>query len=212
MTTEELARCWAAAWAHTRGLALGEVAGWPLVYVGSASRTTEIVCAEPDLETWAALVGQVVGDPTAMLRVVSPHPDRYVAELPVGVRVDRDDETLMLLHQGTVMAPPELDVTSYDVDREDNGDRLTIRLVTDGRVAAEGTAGLLGQDAVFDMVETTPAFRHRGLASWVMHELSRTMAARGAGTGLLVATAEGVGLYRRLGWADVAPSRTLRGS
>ena len=212
VTTEELTRRWVAAWAHTRRQALGEVAGWPLVYVGSASRTTEIVCAEPDRDTWATLLSRVAGQPAAMLSVVSARPERYVADLPAGIRVDRDDETLMLLHQGTVMAPLEVDVRSYDVDREDDGDRLTIRLVTDGRVAAEGTAGLLGQDAAFDMVETTPAYRHRGLASWVMHELSRTMTARGAGTGLLVATAEGAGLYRGLGWADVAPSRSLRGS
>jgi GNAT superfamily N-acetyltransferase len=208
---EVLTRRWVAAWAHVRGLEVGEVAGWPLVYVGSASRATEIVCAEPAPATWATLTAMVAGRPTATLSVVSSAPEGYVAALPVGVRVDRDDETLMSLDHRADVARSGVDVSGYDIDREDDGDRVTVRLVTDGRVAAEGTAGLLGRDAVYDMVETTPAYRRRGLAGWVMADLTTTMGERGAGTGLLVATPAGARLYRRLGWGDVAPFWMLRG-
>ncbi|MEP6817331.1 MAG: GNAT family N-acetyltransferase [Marmoricola sp.] len=216
MTTpiEELTRRWAAAWTHTRRVLAGEVAGWPLVYVGSASRTTEIVCAEPDHDTWESLLGQIAGDRGAMLTLVAHRPEVYVGELPPGVRIDRDDETLMLLHHENVVQPPprEAEVTGYYVDVEDDGDRVTVRLVREGRVAAEGTVGILGKDAVYDMVETLPAFRRRGLASAVMTELARAAADRGTSTGLLAATTEGAGLYRSLGWADVAPMRSLMGT
>ena len=183
-----------------------------MVYVGSASRATEIVCADPDQGTWATLLEHVSSDPTAMLTVVSRRPERYAADLPPGVRVDRDDETLMSLRAVTPVAPRRIEPTGYDLDREDDGERVTIRLVSDGRVAAEGTAGLLADGAVYDMVETTPGFRRRGLAGWVMTELGRTMAERGATTALLVATAEGRALYRSLGWVDVAPVRSLVGT
>ena len=209
---EQLTRRWVAAWANLRRLELGEVAGWPLVYVGSASRTTEIVCAEPDPGTWSALLGRVAAQPAAMLSVVSSHPETYVADLPGGLRLDRDDETLMLLDHSTVLRSSQVDVGRFHVDRDADADRLTLRLVSEGRVAAEGTAGLLGHDAVYDMVETSPKFRRQGLAGWVMCELSREMVTRGATTGLLAATPEGGRLYRRLGWTDVAPMRSLVGA
>jgi hypothetical protein len=209
---EQLTRRWVAAWADLRRLEVGKVAGWPLVHVGSVSRATEIVCAEPDARTWAALLEEVVGSRTAMLSVVAAHPESYVAHLPAGVRVDRDDETLMLHDHSTVPGSSEVDVSGYRVDRDGDADRLTIRLVREGRVAAEGTAGILGRDAVYDMVETTPAFRRQGLAGWVVRELSREMVVRGASTGLLVATADGARLYRGLGWTDVAPMRSLMGA
>lgn len=213
MRIEALTRRWAAGWAHTRGLETGEVAGWPLLYVGSASRATEIVCAEPDEGTWTALLERLVGEPGTMLSVVSVRPGRYLEKLPAGVRVDRDDQTLMLRRHGTFgrPSPQVVDVTEYRIDREDDGDRTRIQLVSGDRVAAEGTVGLFGRDCVYDMVETTPGFRRRGLAGWVMNELAREVTRRGATTGLLAATAEGAGLYRTLGWSDVALIRSLRG-
>lgn len=211
-TLGDLTRRWFAAWTHTKGLKTGHVAGWPLAYVGSASRTTEIVCAEPDRDTWGTLLQQVVGDPTAMLTVMSAEPGAYVAGLPSGVRIDRDDETLMRLILTTGRMPTRAtDVSEFDIDRDEDDCRVVLRLVGDGRIAAEGTAGILGQDAVFDAVETTPAFRGRGLAGWVMAELGRAVSERGATEGLLVATAAGAGLYRSLGWAGVTPMRSLTG-
>ncbi|MDQ6641130.1 MAG: hypothetical protein M3Y66_01360, partial [Actinomycetota bacterium] len=206
-------RRWAAAWARVRDIGTGEVAGWPLLYVESASRATEIVCAEPDRSTWVALLRHVAGDPVAMLTAASVKPQQYVAELPEGVRVDRDDESLMMLDHGggPERRIGEVDVTGFDIDPDDQGDKMTIRLVRDGRVAAEGSVGLHGADAAYDMVETARMFRRHGLASWVMIELSRVATARGVSTGLLVATAEGAGLYRSLGWTHVAPMRSVMG-
>ncbi len=206
---EDLTRRWAAAWARTRCVELGEVAGWPKVYVAAASRATEIVCAEPDRATWLSLVGQVKDDPTAMLSVVSHLREEYV--VPPGARLDRDDETLMVLRHEAQLLSSAVDLTGFDVDRVDDGDRLTVRLVAEGRVVTEGTLGMVGRDAGYDMVETLPAYRRRGLAGWVMTELGRAATERGAGTGLLVATAEGAGLYRSLGWTEVAPMRSVRG-
>lgn len=207
---EDLSRRWVAAWAHTRGLEVGEVAGWPKVYVAAASRATEIVCAEPEKATWATLLDQVRSDPSAMLSVLSHTRDEY--DVPPGVRVDRDDETLMVLRPENRGQERDVDLDGLDVDHERDGDRITIRLVAEERVVAEGTVGLLGPDAAYDMVETLPAHRRRGLASWVMTELDRAAAQRGADTGLLVATEEGAALYRSCGWMEVVPMRSVTGT
>lgn len=208
----DLTRRWVRAWAATRSLAVGELSGWPLVHVRSASRTAEVVCWEPDLAHWAELLAWVGGDRSRMLSVLAAEPDRYVADLPGGlpgdVRVDRDDETLMrrTLLVGAPAPPPE----GLRLEVDQDAGRTTVRLVDDDRVAAEGTVAVVGPDAAYDRIETTPRYRRRGLGSWVMAALDRHAAQAGAGTGLLVATADGAALYATLGWEPVSPVRSLR--
>ncbi len=207
---EEITRRWVAGWAHSRGVSVGTVEGWPIVHVRSASRAWEIVCAEPDPETWEALLDDVAGDRTAMLTIVAADPAPYLAKVHAPVRLDRDDESLMRLDLAAVADAP---VPAFDVERDEEGDqRLAVRLVLDERVAAEGYVAVRGGDAVFDRIETTPGFRRRGLASWVMAELTGYAVAQGATTGLLTASAEGTALYTALGWRRVAPVRSLRGA
>jgi GNAT superfamily N-acetyltransferase len=145
-----------------------------------------------------------------MLTLVSARPEHYLATLPHGVRVDRDDEVLMVTD--TFPTATSADVTAYDVEHDLADDRVTVRLTADRTVAAEGTAAVVGGDAVFDRIETTPAHQRRGLGTWVMAELGRLVVERGATAGLLVASPDGVALYRRLGWKELAPVRSLRGT
>jgi GNAT superfamily N-acetyltransferase len=60
--------------------------------------------------------------------------------------------------------------------------------------------GVLGSDAVFDRVETSPAHRRRGLGHHVMGALTGWAVDQGATEGLLAASADGAGLYTSLGW------------
>jgi GNAT superfamily N-acetyltransferase len=223
---EDATRRWVAGWARARDVGTGVVAGWPIVHLRSTSRAFELVCAEPDTDAWETLLDDIAGDRTAMLTLVSATPDRYLADLPHGVRVDRDDEVLMQLpatsnSPGIDENPLHTlgrartslpDLTPYDIEHDLADDRVTVRLNVDHTVAAEGTAAVVGADAVFDRIETAPAHRRRGLGAWVMAELGRLVVERGATTGLLVASPDGAALYRRLGWTELAPVRSLRGT
>jgi len=207
---EEVTRRWVSGWAHSRAISVGTVAGWPIAHVRTVSRAWEIICAEPDQETWEVLLDDIAGDRTAMLTVVAADPAPYLAQVHPPVRVERDDEWLM---RRGLAAGGDAPVPAYDVEREEEGDqRVVVRLVRDERVAAEGYVAVRGQDAVFDRIETTPGFRRQGLATWVMGELTGYAVGQGATTGLLTASAEGAALYTSLGWERVAPVRSLMGS
>jgi predicted GNAT family acetyltransferase len=65
-----------------------------------------------------------------------------------------------------------------------------------------------GEDAVVHDVHTSPSFRRQGLGSVVMGVLAERAVARGATTGLLMATVDGAALYRRLGWVPQATMLT----
>ena len=206
----EVTRRWVAAWAHSRGISVGTVEGWPIAHVRTVSRAWEIICAEPDPQRWERLVADIVGDRTARLTGVAADPAPYLAQVHPPVRVERADEWLM---RRGLAAGGDAPVPAYDVQREEEGDqRLVVRLVRDERVAAEGYVAVRGEDAVFDRIETTPGFRRQGLATWVMGELTGYAVGQGATTGLLTASAEGAALYTSLGWERVAPVRSLMGS
>ncbi|QNE23121.1 GNAT family N-acetyltransferase [Kribbella qitaiheensis] len=87
-----------------------------------------------------------------------------------------------------------------------------VRVVDEaGGVAARGMVGVVGMDAVMHDIHTEPAHRRRGLGSVVMAALSRRAVERGATTGLLMATYDGVQLYRRLEWLPRATMLTGSG-
>ena len=79
-------------------------------------------------------------------------------------------------------------------------------------MAAEGTAGVLGSDAVFDGVETSPGHRRRGLGRHVMSALTTWAIDQGATFGLLAASADGAELYRSLGWDETLAMWSIMGA
>lgn len=85
------------------------------------------------------------------------------------------------------------------------------RVEVDGVKAAWGQAAVVGADAVVDKIGTDPAYRRRGLASQVMAGLAAWATGQGASTGFLFASAEGVPLYTRLGWQELAPLASFQG-
>jgi len=210
-TAQELIDRWIITWAHARGLETSVVDGWPLVHVRSRTRETELICIEPGLDAFTSLFRHVDGDPRAMLTVIADDANPYAElALPPGLRVDRDDETLM----ATTFSPldaPELDprfTPRWDV--EDHRARYVVE--AGERVAAEGTIGILGEDATFDAVETTPAFQRRGLGRHVMATLTTYALEQGATRGVLAASAQGRLLYESLGWEAASDMFSLMGA
>ncbi len=198
-TSEQLVEQWVAAWVHVRDLATTQRDGWPLVHVAAPSRETEIVCVDPGVTHWHELTRRVAGDPGAMLTVMAHDVGPYLtARRRDGVRVDRDDETLMsaTLHDVPVPALPDGLTSRWDVEEH----RATYTLESGDAVAATGTVGVLGRVAVFDEVETMPAYQRRGLGRHVMAVLTAQAHGRGATHGVLAASAQGRPLYAMLGW------------
>lgn len=77
----------------------------------------------------------------------------------------------------------------------------------DGGLAASGTAAQAAGVFVYDRIETAPDHRRKGLGIAVMTALASARTSP-AVPQLLVATADGRGLYATLGWAVLAPLAT----
>lgn len=207
----ELIRQWITTWMSIRDISADEVDGWPLVRVASPTRETELVCVDPGVDELVALTRHIAGDPRAMLTVVASDVGPYLlAPLPDGVRVDRDDETLMsaILVDAEIPRLEDEFTFRWAVD----GSRTTYTVESGDRVAAEGAVGVLGAAATFDAVETTPAFQRRGLGRHVMAALTAQAMGRGATHGVLAASAEGRQLYTSLGWQPRLEMLSLMGA
>ena len=209
MSDRDLVMRWVRAWAHVRDLRVQQVDGWPLVHVRGPSRDTEIVCVDPGRTAFERLAQHTAHDPREMLTVFGRDLAEYVAPpLPPGLRVDRDDEVFMT----TMLTPsptqvPDGFAASWDVD----GSRATYSLDDGASIAAEGIVGVLGTDAVFDGIETSPGHRRRGLGRHVMSALTTWSVDQGATTGLLAASIDGAGLYAALGWKQELEMWSLMG-
>lgn len=182
-----------------RGLHLTEVDGWPMVHVESPTRRTELVCVDPGVEQFKALVPHIAGDTGAMLTVVGPDLAAYRAmKLPGAVRVDRDDETLMTTHLATTVVPdlPDDLIGSWDVEVQ----VVHYRVEEGRRVVSEGAMGLHDGWATFDSVETVPSHQRRGLGRHIMLALSAHAVEQGTKRAVLAASADGRVLYEALGW------------
>lgn len=198
-TSQQLVDQWLATWIHVRGISASTTDGWPLVHVGSTTRETELVCLDPGVESWPAILGHVAGDPRAMVTVVAADVGPYLTSpRPSGTRIDRDDETLMSAMLVDLAIPPLPDELTFRWDVAEH--RATYTLESGDSVAAVGTVGVLGQVATFDGVETMPAFQRRGLGRHVVATLTAQAMGRGATHGVLAASAQGRPLYSSLGW------------
>jgi GNAT superfamily N-acetyltransferase len=208
--TIDLAARWIKAWTYARSLEVGQLDGWPLVRVGSATRETELLCVEPGAQTVASLMSHVAGDPRAMLTVIADDITPYASlTLPSGVRSDRDDETLMARPLSAASLPPFDPI--YSAHWEVLGNQLKYVVEHQDRVAAEGLVAVRGVDAVYDAVETTPAYQRRGLGRHVMAALSNRAIESGATTGILAATGSGRLLYESLGWRPTSAMWSVMG-
>lgn len=202
---------WIQTWTHVRGLEVTTRDGWPLVMVRSRTRETELICVDPGGDAFLDLTRHVAGDPGAMLTVLARDVGPYLtAPLTPGVRVDRDDESLMTTQLAQVPIPPLDDEFTFrwDVD----GQVLGYTVESGDRVAAEGTVGVLGTVMTCDGVETTPAFQRRGLGRHVMATLTSQAMGRGATHGVLAASAQGRALYSSLGWEPALEMLSLMGT
>ncbi|MBW8481139.1 GNAT family N-acetyltransferase [Actinomadura parmotrematis] len=201
---EELARAWIRGWTVSRGtpppVAVGD--GVHRVDVGLPGHLVRYVVPRPDGRTVRDLAERARAAGTWLK--ICADAERTASLLGDGWTVQDAPEYLMAVELRRI-APRTLPA-GYTLDLDATGPALAAAVRTaEGAPAASGRAGLADGHAVFDQIATEPSHRRRGLGGVIMSALAAAAAARGARTGVLVATADGRALYRHLGWREVGP-------
>ncbi|WP_394834388.1 GNAT family N-acetyltransferase [Pendulispora rubella] len=196
----ELVRDWVEGWALSRDVSAPlEVPEGFFIHVGRPGHMVRYVLPEHDPAMLRALV-QRATSPGTWLKICA---SRDEIELPDSWAISEPEFLMAVaLHSAP---PPEVPIP-YEIEIETHAHITDARLrATDGSVAASGRIVVHGASAVVDQVVTDPAHRRRGLGSFVMKQLCARAADRGASRGALVATSEGLELYRSLGWTLESP-------
>ncbi|MEU7481421.1 GNAT family N-acetyltransferase [Lentzea sp. NPDC042327] len=192
---------WHRGWTAADGLTSEVRDGHLVVHVDRPHRKYEwLATDEAEVAELAALVA-ATREPN-WLSVPTSDPAQVVGELErAGLVVARPDETFMrrALAGHPLPAPPA--GYAVEVTREPV---LRVRVLAGGELAASGLMAVVGTDAVAHRIETAAGHRRRGLGSVVMGTLVHEALADGADTGLLFSSADGVHLYRRLGWERIS--------
>lgn len=197
----ELVERWHRGWIAADGLTSEYRDGCLVVHVDRPHRRFEWIATD-DAET-AALAGIVAATSEPNWLSVPTHaPAKVCADLEAaGMVVARPDETFMRRALAGHPAPEPPAGYAVEVTR---GPVIGVRVLADGEVAASGLMAVVGEDAVAHRIETAEAHRRRGLGSVVMGALIGAAVEDGAKTGLLFASADGVHLYRKLGWEKIS--------
>ncbi|GAA0455200.1 hypothetical protein Aca07nite_80530 [Actinoplanes capillaceus] len=197
---------WQRGWSVARSLPLAETVGGGLrSHCRQPTRDVEYLALDVDPATLAGLAGRVAAERTVTwLTVPTTDPDATAAALEAaGLVLLQKSEAMMAIDLRE--HPRREAAAGYRVETVRSGAVVTATVVHEsGEVAAWGTAGLSGTDAVADKIETHAAHRRRGLASTVMGSLAAEAVAAGAEQGLLVASVDGQIVYPRLGWRTIA--------
>lgn len=161
-----------------------------IAVVSSLAEIRRLVAATTAPDVWLTLVGEL---------------DASARGAVAGLDAVTTDECMMT-------APIRPGAVPAQVAIDHDGSVAHARIDVDGKPAARGQVAVGAGDAVFDRIETFPAFRRRGLGRLIMTGLTAWAAGHDATTGLLMASDSGRRLYETLGWSAVAPIATYRGS
>jgi ribosomal protein S18 acetylase RimI-like enzyme len=207
---EELVRRWQAGWSLSRGwTTVEDDDGILIIRAGDQGRPMEYVVLDsddrPERVVRAAELARSAGrGPEAVyLTLATSDREARVHQLEdLGLEVDRELDWLMTIQ---LWEQPALKLHErYTLMSELDSDVIITRATLHGAVVSSGRMAVIGEDAVADRLETDPAHRRRGLGSAVMAAMVEAAMARGARRGILIASADGLRLYRRLGWKVVA--------
>lgn len=207
---EELVRRWQAGWSLSRGWTrVVDDEGILTVRVGESSRAMEYVVLDPDnhpsrLERAADLALATSGAAgSAWVTLATDDREASADALTdLGLEVQKEPEWLMTI---PLADQPSLRLHSrYALVSELDENVIVTRATLHGAVASSGRMAVVGTDAVADRIETDPAHRRRGLGSAVMSALVEAAATQGATRGILVASRDGLRVFRALGWKVVA--------
>jgi ribosomal protein S18 acetylase RimI-like enzyme len=200
-----LTRAWTEGWTRSRGHAAPVAEpDWLRVEVGLPEQIRRYVLTGFDAALIERLAGEQGDRPAVWLKICAER--AQVLPLLDGRWLPHAPEALMSIalapdvHE--VLEPP----SPFRLEREERAGFIALRLLTlEGELAASGQVALFERYACFDRIVTAETHRRLGLGRWVMRALSQAAIAQGAAWGVLVATEQGVALYRALGWALASP-------
>lgn len=187
---------WGRGWAASRGTSAPQPLGggaWRIEVGLPGHRRRDLLPAWPveRIQAWAA----GLSEPGSWIKALV---DPTVLRLPAGWQLH---DTEYLMSSPLRDEPVPALAAGYQGELIQQGDAVEYRVLTPaGEPAARARVGLAGRHAVFDQVVTEAAHRRLGLGRQAMARLGDAARARGADTGLLVATEDGRALYAALGW------------
>ncbi|ANZ35501.1 hypothetical protein BBK82_04805 [Lentzea guizhouensis] len=192
---------WHRGWIAADGLTSEHRDGRLVVHVGRPHRKHEWLATD---ETEVAALAEHVAatqEPN-WLSVPTSDPAKVIAEVErAGLVVARPDETFM---RRALAGHPEPVLPAGYAVVVTRDPVIHVRVLADGEPAASGLMAVVGEDAVAHRIETAAEHRRRGLGGFVMGRLVAEALKERARTGLLFSSADGVHLYRSLGWERIS--------
>lgn len=204
---EELVRRWQRGWSLARGWTdYSENNGIIAVRIGEPDRVVEYVCTDVHLDEALHRLRADRHPPTACRVDVFTHDSTQVQTPNLEVlRVLPAMTTTLADHPRRAVAP------EYGLEMRCRGEVIEAAVSIGGEVVGSGRMAVVGTTGVADMVWTEVGHRRRGLAGAVMCGLAAAAMDLGAADAVLMASVDGVGLYRELGWVVAADIVVARG-
>lgn len=203
---DDLLETWVAGCAQARGYETRREGRFPAALLHDSTNDWEYFALEPSHDEFAALASSARMSPSRLFTIVTTHPNEvYGAAVAYGLTVRSDDEFFMAMDMdGQDVEDPRPPDEIYETEIVRSGPVGRVIVTANGEPAARGTVAVVDNQAVYDRIVTEPAFRRRGLGSYVMRALTALALEHDVDSGLLVTTPEGLELYRYLGWENLA--------
>ncbi|QSB05343.1 GNAT family N-acetyltransferase [Natronoglycomyces albus] len=196
MTIADLVMAWGRGWAVSRGThAPTSIEGGFRIDVGLPGHRVRHILHTVQPNALRQLAHSLT-DPGSWIKVFSVDPELIAC---FDQRWKRDVPGYLMsvsLIESEVSLPAGY---SVEVDTDHGATVARVR-AADASEAASGRMGPAGEFAVFDQIKTDPGHRRRGLGRVVMRVLGNHAIEKGAHTGILGATEEGLALYQAIGW------------
>ncbi|MEO8672197.1 MAG: GNAT family N-acetyltransferase [Tahibacter sp.] len=198
VNTNQLLVAWVHGWAISRrtAAAIKLPNGCFKIHVGVQGHVARYILPGSDLSEIRSVATDIV-EPGTWLKAAAP-PNVVSAVLPEWWSVQAAEYLMGSALTAEVAARVPTDY-QLSIQTEEMAATATLTHAS-GELAATARVGISGTFAIFDQVVTEPNHRRKGLGSVVMQSLRNHAISMRAVTGVLVATEDGLALYRALGW------------
>ncbi|KAD4060152.1 GNAT family N-acetyltransferase [Arthrobacter yangruifuii] len=203
---DDLLETWVSGWAQARGYRTRHEGRFPAALLHDRTNDWEYFALEPSPDEFAALASSARHSPTRLFTIVTTRADAIHGAASVyGLQIRSTDEVLMAVDMaGQDIEAPVLPWDTFEVESTHENQVGAVTVFDAGQLVASGRVAVIDGYAVFDRIMTEPAYRRRGLGSYVMRALTALALEDDADGGLLIASVAGQELYRYLGWESLA--------